>query len=176
MTDIFYIIPNGSYLQHKFKDVILKSIYKYKINPNGTRLLIRITSDLQSQNKSIMDMLTQNYTLKPNFSINLEEVYISFIYWEDIHKTFGPEYFFIIPGDDDKDENVFISNHGYWNLQHKSDLDVDLSELNLNLNRDSKIKSHLDGSVLNGQAIFLDKEKNRVSINDEIIDLSLMFC
>ena len=173
--DIFYLIPNTIFCQspipHKFENVSLKSIYKYAINDNQTRLLIILNADLKSKSENILKSFQQSeYTiLEPSFSLNLTEIYLSFIHWKDSNQTYGLEYFFMTTREDPNDENVFIANHGYWNLQFKSDLDITRSELQQFMIPENKIHNHLEENVLTGQAISLDTDKNVVSILGESV-------
>ena len=175
MDDTFYIIPNTIYrcypIPTKFENVKLRSVYKYKIDDTKVRLLIILTADLQPQTKTILQMLRREVSKKKyrNFSLNLDNIYINFIL--DGGKLYGPEYFFIIPSDDEDDANRFICDHGYWNLQDKSDLDITLTEYNKILNTNSKIVTHMEDTTLHGNAIRLDKENNCVIIGDETIHL-----
>ena len=175
MDNTFYIIPNTIYRSYpiptKFENVKLRSVYKYKIDDTKTRLLIILTADLQPQTKAILKMLRSEFSKKKyrKLSLNLDNIYINFIL--NGGTIYGPEYFFIIPGDNEDDENRFICDHGYWNLQDKSDLDITLTEYNKILNTNSKIVTHLENTTLHGNAIRLDKENNCVIIGDEIIHL-----
>ena len=166
----FYLIPNTIFCQyplpHKFDLVSLKSIYKYTLDKNRVRLLIILNADLKSKSEQILNYFKNSefIILEPNFSLDLTEIYVSYIYSQDSSQTFGPEYFFMTIREDPEDEDVFISNHGYWNLQFKSDLDVSRSELQEFMTAENKIFSHLEGTELSGQAISHNNDKNAVSI------------
>lgn len=176
--DKFYLIPNTIFCQyplpHKFDHVSLKSIYKYPLDNNRVRLLIILNADLKSKSQQIQKYFEQSefIILEPSFSLNLTEIYVSYIYSQESNQTYGPEYFFMATREHPEDEDVFISNHGYWNLQFKSDLDVSRSELRQFMIPENKILSHLEGTQLLGQAISNTNDKHVVSIAGEQVFLS----
>tara|TARA_A100001015_G_scaffold317787_1_gene435681 strand:+ start:1963 stop:2505 length:543 start_codon:yes stop_codon:yes gene_type:complete len=176
--EIFYLRPNTIYSQsvspHRFGEVFLKSVYKYCLSENQIRVLIILSCNLESPGKNILrEFRYQEYKfLEPFFSIDLSEVYISFLYKKDNNQILGPEYFLINQSDEKDNNNIFIVNHEYWNFKFQSDLNVTRDELKYFMVTKNEICVNLKTDKLTGEAILLDDDKKLIHISKETVILS----